>query len=370
MKTPQQSDYRMPAEWELHEATWLSWPHNIETWPGKMEPIPGVWVEMIRHLTTGEKIHLNVNDEKMEKEAQGLLKKADVDLKKVIFHRIVTDDCWMRDCGPIFVVKNPPQSPFFKGGGNQSPPLAKGGEGGFDKESLAITNWKFNKWGGKYPPWELDNAVPEKIEKELDIPAFKIDMVLEGGSIDVNGKGTLLTTEQCLLNKNRNPHLIKDQIEQYLKDCLGISHVLWLGDGITGDDTDGHIDDIARFVNPTTVVTAVEENPHDENYKILQDNLKRLQRMKDQNGNPLKIIPLPMPGAVYYEGQRLPASYANFYIANKVVLLPTYHHANDDRARAILQDFFPDRKVVGINATDFVWGLGAFHCVTQQQPAI
>jgi len=368
----------MPAEWEPHEATWLSWPHNVETWPGKMGPIPGIWVEMIRHLVTGEKVHLNVNDEEMEKEARRLLKKADVNLSRVFFHRIPTDDCWMRDCGPIFVVRNPPQFPFSKEGGRQSPPLtnlsagcvAEGGQGEFDSHPLAITNWKFNKWGGKYPPWEVDDAVPEKIEKELGLPAFKIDMILEGGSVDVNGKGTILTTEQCLLNKNRNPHLTKTEIERNLMDYLGVTNILWLEEGIVGDDTDGHIDDMARFVNPTTIVTVVEEDSTDENYKILRDNLKRLKAMKDQDGKPLNIVPLPMPGAVHYEGQRLPASYANFYIANKVVLLPIYHHANDDQARAILQDCFPDRKVIGINATDFVWGLGAFHCVTQQVPAI
>ncbi|MBI4411989.1 MAG: agmatine deiminase family protein [Deltaproteobacteria bacterium] len=369
MQTPRQLGYRMPAEWEPHEATWLSWPHNIETWPGKMEPIPGIWIEMIRHLVTGEKVHLNVNDEEMEKEARYLLKKADVNSSRVLFHRIPTDDCWMRDCGPIFVVRSAPLLCKEGVGEVESRRALPHPTSPYKGEELALTHWKFNKWGGKYPPWDLDDAVPEKIEKALQIPSFKNDMVLEGGSIDVNGQGTLLTTEQCLLNKNRNPHLTKAGIERNLGDYLGATNILWLKEGIVGDDTDGHIDDIARFVNPTTVVTAVEENPHDENYKILQENLKRLQRMKDQNGKPLKIIPLPMPGAVYYEGHRLPASYANFYIANKVVLLPTYHHANDDRARAILQDFFPDRKVIGINATDFVWGLGAFHCVTQQQPA-
>lgn len=331
----------MPGEWEPHEATWLSWPHNPETWPGKFKPIPSIWVQMIVLLHQGEKIHLNVNDEKMEKEAKNLLQKAPINLSQIIFHRFSTNDCWIRDYGPIFVKK-----------GND----------------LAITHWKFNMWGGKYPPWDLDNLIPQKISQTLNLEIVKTGILLEGGSIDVNGKGTLLTTESCLLNKNRNPHFSKKQIEEYLKKYLGCFHVLWLGEGIKGDDTDGHVDDLARFVNESSIVTVVEKDPADENYKPLQDNLKRLQKMKDQNGKSLNIVPIPMPSPIYYKDQRLPASYANFYIGNAVVLVPVFDDPNDQKALETIKRFFPDRKIVGIKSTDLVWGLGAFHCITQQQP--
>jgi agmatine deiminase len=344
---PRQLGYHMPAEWEPHESTWLAWPHNPDTWPGKIEPIPDVWAQMIAALTTGEKVNLLVNSAEMKNQALICLTQAKVDMSKVFFFEYPTNDCWMRDAGPIFVTRE------LK-----------------EKKNLAITDWIFNKWGGKYPPWELDNLIPQQIARDLKLPSFQPGIVLEGGSIDVNGQGALLTTESCLLNKNRNPHLTKKQIEQYLGDYLGINQVLWLGDGIMGDDTDGHIDDITRFINPTTIVTVVEEDPEDDNYKLLQDNLERLTKMKDLNGKPFTLVKLPMPGPVNYDDQRLPASYANFYIANKVVLLPTYRHQNDQIAAGILQKFFPDRKIVGIDATDLIWGLGAFHCITQQQPAI
>jgi agmatine deiminase len=233
----------------------------------------------------------------------------------------------------------------------------------------AIVDWGYNAWGGKYPPFDLDDAVPQHVAKLRGLPLFSPGIVMEGGSLEVNGAGTLLTTEACLLNPNRNPHLNRAQIEQYLCDYLGVRHVLWLGDGIVGDDTDGHIDDLTRFVNPTTVVTVVEEDPQDENYGLLQENLHRLRTMKDQDGQPLRIVELPMPGLVECEDQRLPASYANFYIANRQVIVPTYHHANDARALEILQREFPDRKVVGIDSSDLIWGLGSFHCISQQEPA-
>jgi agmatine deiminase len=346
-RVPAQLGYRMPAEWEPHEATWISWPHKEESWPGKMHIIPKVMAEIIWHLAGSEKVYINVGDAGMEEFVRGVLKESGIDLAQIDFYRIPTNDAWVRDHGPIFVVR----------------------ESG-SKRERAILDWGYNAWGNKYPPYDLDDVVPSRIANQWGMPLFEPGIILEGGSVDLNGRGTLLTSEQCLLNKNRNPKLSKAQIEQYLRDFLGVRHILWLGDGITGDDTDGHVDDLTRFINPTTVVTMVEEDPADENYQVLQDNLERLRSMKDQDGRPLDIMLLPMPGRVDYENQRLPASYANFYIANKKVLVPTYRHSNDARAISILQKCFPDREVVGIDCTDLVWGLGAIHCLTQQVPAI
>jgi agmatine deiminase len=261
----------------------------------------------------------------------------------VFYHRVPSYEPWCRDHGPIFVKRD--------------------GE-------LAIVDWGYNAWGGKYPPYDEDDAVPQRVAELLGLPVFGPGIVMEGGALDVNGEGTLLTTEACLLNLNRNPQLNKPQIEQYLTDYLGVTNILWLGEGIAGDDTDGHVDDLARFVNPTTIVSVVESDPQDDNYRPLQENLKRLRTMRDQDQRPLRIVELPMPGVVEYEGQRLPASYANFYIANGVVLLPTYRdRENDAAALRILQGLFIDRRVVGIDSTNLVWGLGSFHCLTQQQPA-
>jgi agmatine deiminase len=358
--------HRMPAEWESHEATWLAWPHNPETWPGKLERIPPIWMEMIKALHTQEKVNVCVNDAEMEWQVAELLTRHGID-ENVFLHRIPTNDAWMRDYGPVFIKRSPsPQPSPARGEGENknTPPLYKGGGWG----EVVILDWTFNSWGQKYGPWDLDDIVPKKVAKHFQLPCIEPGIVLEGGSIDVNGQGTLLTTEQCLLNKNRNPHLSKTEIEEYLKNYLGVTHILWLGEGIVGDDTDGHVDDITRFVAPDTVVTVIEEDPADDNYKLLQDNLKRLQKMKDQSGKSLKIMTLPMPGPVFYEDRRLPASYANFYIANGMVLVPTYDHPNDARALGILRELFPTRKIVGINCVDLVWGLGAFHCVTQQQP--
>lgn len=345
--TPRQLGFRMPAEWEPHQGTWLTWPHNPETWPGKMGPIPGIWADMISALCPHEEVHINVNDAAMAKTAQGVLNPGDIERKNIFFHHFPSNDCWVRDHGPVFVTRE-----------------KKG------KREVAITDWIFNMWGGKYPPWDLDNAIPQRIANKFKYSSFQPGIVLEGGSIDVNGKGTLLTTEQCLLNKNRNPNLTKEQIEQYLRDYLGVDHILWLWEGIKGDDTDGHIDDIARFAGPNIIITVVEEDKTDENFYILQENLKRLKKMRDQDGRPFDIVEIPMPRPVNYEGQRLPASYANFYIANQVVLVPTYRHPNDQRAIDTLTKLFPDRKIVDIDATDLVWGFGAFHCITQQQPAV
>jgi agmatine deiminase len=345
-QTLAQQGYRMPAEFEPHEATWLAWPHNPETWPGRLKFIPPIWIQMIKPLHVHETVHVCVNDAAMEADVQATLKRHDIG-RNVVLHQIPTNDAWARDHNAIFVTR----------------------ESGGKKELMA-TDWIFNSWGKKYGPWDLDDVVPQHVAKFLNVPCVEPGIVLEGGSLDVNGKGTLLTTEQCLLNKNRNPHLKKEEIEQYLKDYLGVSNILWLGDGIVGDDTDGHVDDITRFVNTDTVVTAVEEDPADPNHKPLQDNLKRLQTMKDQDGRALKVVTIPMPGPIEYDGQRLPASYANFYIANGVVLVPTYNHTNDQRALDMLQKLFPSRRVVGINCVEMVWGLGAIHCVTQQQPKV
>ncbi len=337
----------MPAEWERHEATWLAWPHNPNTWPGKFAPVPDIYVQMVRALYQHERVHVCTNDAESAVRVRRLLRKAGVDFSSTIqFHEIPTNDTWARDHGPIFITR--PR------------------EGRIE---LAATDWIFNSWGQKYGPWDLDDVVPQKIATMFELQCFIPGIVLEGGSIDVNGHGTLLTTESCLLNPNRNPSLSRADIEDYLRAYLGVTHILWLGDGIVGDDTDGHIDDIARFVNPTTVVCAVEDDPVDVNYRPLQDNLKRLQGMKDQQGRPLHVVPLCMPSPVEYEGTRLPASYANFYIANDTVLVPTYDCPNDQRALTTLQELFPLRQVVGITCTDLVWGLGAIHCVTQQQPA-
>ncbi len=336
----------MPAEFEPHEATWLAWPHNPETWPGRMRHIPPIWIQMIKPLHVHETVHLCVNDAQTEDEVKAALRRHDIG-GNVVLHQIPTNDAWARDHGAIFITRGKiPSSP------------------------LVALDFIFNSWGKKYRSWDLDDIVPQHVAKYLNVPCLEPGLVLEGGSIDVNGCGTLLTTEQCLLNRNRNSHLKKEEIEGYLKDYLGVTNILWLGEGIAGDDTDGHVDDITRFVNPTTVVTVVEEDPQDENYKPLQDNLRRLKSMKDQEGRPLTVVTLPMPGPVVHEGDRLPASYANFYIANNVVLAPVFGHAHDRKALETLERVFPKRRVIGIPSLDLILGQGAIHCVTQQQPKV
>jgi len=346
-QTPAALGFRMPAEWEPHEGTWLSWPHKLESWPGAFEEVPGVFVEITRFLAESEKVRINVAGPDMEADVRGRLQQAGVHVAAVSFHHNPTNDAWCRDHGPIYVVREK--------------------EG---RRERALTDWKYNAWGDKYPPYDLDNTIPGRIADEFQELRFVADIVMEGGSIDVNGRGTLMTTEACLLNPNRNPHLSKEQIEGYLRDYLGVRHFLWLGDGIVGDDTDGHIDDLTRFVSADTVVTVVEDDPQDENYKPLAENLARLKTMKDQDGRPLNVVTLPMPAAVEFEGQRLSGSYANFYIANRRVLVPTYRCKQDTVALETLQRLFPDRLVLGIDCTKLVWGLGAIHCVTQQQPAV
>ncbi len=347
MKRPLEMGYRMPAEWERHVGTWFTWPRPEGiSFPGKYEPVPDVYAALIRELVAVEEVHLNVWNGEKEEWVRGLLRERRVPLERVFFHHFPAYEPWCRDHGPIFLVRER--------------------EG---RRERAVVDWGYNAWGGKYPPYDLDDAVPQQVAKWRGLPLFSPGIVMEGGALEVNGCGTVLTTEACLLNPNRNPHLSREEIEEYLRGFLGVRTVLWLGEGIVGDDTDGHVDDLTRFVNPTTVVTVVEEDPVDENYGLLQENLVRLQMMKDQDGRALRIVELPMPGVVEHEGQRLPASYANFYIANGLVLVPTYGHVNDRRAVEILQGEFPDRRVVGIDSRELIWGLGSFHCISQQEPA-
>src|SRR5687768_943201 len=346
-RTPSALGYRMPAEWEPHVGTWFTWPRPEGiSFPGKYETVPPVYAELIKHLVQVEEVHINVWHAEMEAWVRGLLTKNQAPLDRVFFHHFPAYEPWCRDHGPIFIVRE---------------------DAGL--RDRAIVDWGYNAWGGKYPPYDLDDQVPQHVARYRKLPLYSPAIVMEGGSIEVNGKGTLLTTTACLLNKNRNPHLTQEQIEQYLKDYLGVRNILWLGEGIIGDDTDGHIDDLSRFADAETIVTVVEEDRKDENYEILKENLERLKTFKDQDGKPFRIVTIPMPGIIQYEEQRLPASYANFYIANKVVLVPTYRSENDRRALEILQGLFRDRKVIGIDSTELIWGLGSFHCISQQEPA-
>ncbi len=341
--TPKTKGYSFPAEWVKHEATWLSWPHKEESWPGKIESIYEPYCQFIKVVATGEKVRINVKDEAMKAFAIAELQKVDADLRQIEFFFNESNDAWCRDHGPAFVVK-----------GNEK----------------AVVDWGYNAWGDKYPPYDLDDVIPTKIAKHFDFPLYTPDIVMEGGSVEFNGVGTILTTEACLLNENRNPHLSKEQIETYLKEFYGAEQILWLGDGIVGDDTDGHIDDITRFVDEDTVLTVVESNPLDENYVLLQENLERLKAMRLLDGRKLNIIELPMPSPVIFENTRLPASYANFYISNAAVVVPIFNDVNDQIALDIIQGCFPDRKVVGIDSVDIIWGLGSFHCLSQQEPAV
>jgi agmatine deiminase len=345
---PASLGYRMPAEWEPHEATWIAWPHERTDWPGKFPSIPWVFAEIVRHLHTSEQVNVVVNDKVSENAAKKVLTSAEIDLKRVHFWRIPTDRGWMRDCGPIFLA-NP-------------------------KGKLALTNWRFNGWA-KYSNWKRDNAVPSRIAQKMKLPTWEPKagsqpIILEGGSIDVNGQGLMLTTEECLLSpvQQRNPGLSREGLEQVFADFLGIRKVLWLGQGIAGDDTHGHVDDLTRFVGPSKVVTAVEDDPQEVNYQPLQENLERLQGITDLDGHKLEVICLPMPAPLFFAKQRLPASYANFYIANDKVLVPTFNDPKDRLALGTLAELFPERQVVGIHAVDLVLGLGTLHCLTQQQP--
>jgi agmatine deiminase len=343
--TPAALGYRMPAEWEPHAATWLSWPRREGiSFPGAFDRVLPTLRRMVEALLTSEPVCINVCNGAHEAEARAVL--SGLALDRLTFYRIPTNEPWCRDHGPIFLTRTP------AGAGR-----------------LAIVDWDYNAWGGKYPPCDLDEVVPTRVGEILGAPVFYPRMILEGGSIEVNGAGALLTSESCLLNPNRNPDFSRAKIEQRLRDYLGVTEILWLGNGIEGDDTDGHVDDLARFVSERTVVTVVEENRDDTNYAPLQENLTRLRAMK-VGGATLEVIPLPMPAKMVREDLRLPASYANFYIANECVLLPTFADPHDGLAQSTLEKIFPQRPIVPIDCTELIWGLGAFHCLTQQQPAV
>ena len=344
---PKALGYRMPAEWEPHAATWLTWPRPEGiSFPGHYETIPPVYARLIRLLTEAEDVNINVWDAEMEESVRRILTREGTPLLRVRFHHFPAYEPWCRDHGPIFLVRE------HNG-----------------RRERAVVDWGYNAWGGKYPPFDLDDAVPQHVAKLRQLPLFSPGIVMEGGSLEVNGCGTLLTTTACLLNPNRNPSLGKIEIEDYLRNYLGLDQVLWLGEGIVGDDTDGHIDDLTRFINPTTLVTMVEEDPSDANHAILQENMERLEQFRDLDGNKFRIVTLPMPAAIEREGQRLPASYANFYIANEKVIVPTFRDKKNDKAvLEILQREFLDRRVIGLDSTELIWGLGSFHCITQQEP--
>lgn len=345
MQTPKQLGYYFPAEFARHSATWLSWPHKEASWPGKIETIYPVYCNFIKHVAEGEKVKINVANEAMKKSAVAHLEKVGASFDNIEFFFHPTNDAWCRDHGPAFLI-HPTQ------------------------KKKMIVDWGYNAWGGKYPPFELDDVIPTLIAKHYKIPVVHPGIVMEGGSVEFNGRGTLLTSTSCLLNPNRNPNLHQQQIEQYLSDYYGVTHILWLGDGIEGDDTDGHIDDLTRFVNEDTVVTVVEHNKHDENFKPLQENLKALSTLRLENGKQINIIELPMPSKIIYEDMRLPASYANFYICNNYVVVPTFRDKNDEKALTILQQCFLGRQVIGLDSWDIIWGLGSFHCLSQQEPEV
>jgi agmatine deiminase len=344
--TPKQLGYYFPAEFAPHSATWLSWPHKEASWPGKIASIYPKYCQFIKEVAVGETVCINVVDEAMKAFAIQCLREAGADLGKIRFFIHPTNDAWCRDHGPAFLI-------------NPNADIKK-----------VIVDWGYNAWGNKYPPYDLDDVIPTLIGKHYNIPVYNPGIVMEGGSVEFNGQGSLLTSTACLLNENRNPHLNQQQIEEYLYNYYGVEQVLWVDEGIVGDDTDGHIDDTVRFVNANTVLTVIEENKQDENYELLQHNLRQLKQLRLLNGHQLNIVELPMPDAVVYEDQRLPASYANFYIANAAVIVPTFRCAKDDKALQIIQQSFPDRKVIGIDSTDIIWGLGSFHCLSQQEPAV
>ena len=343
---PASLGYHFPAEFEKHEATWLSWPHKEASWPGKIEAIFDRYAEFVATLSLVEKVNINVTDSTMEMFATRFIEKAGGKMNRIHFYYHPTNDAWCRDHGPAFLVN--PEA----------------------EQKKVIVDWGYNAWGNKYPPYDLDDVIPTLVGKVLNLPVFHPGIVMEGGSVDFNGAGTVLTSRQCLLNPNRNPHLNQQQIEQYLYDYYGVQQVLWVDEGIVGDDTDGHIDDTVRFTNADTVITVVEENKQDENYEILQTNLQQLKGMRLLNGKQLNIVELPMPDPIEWEGQRLPASYANFYIANDTVIVPTFRCSKDEQALAIIQSCFTNRKIIAIDSTDIIWGLGSFHCLSQQEPVV
>jgi agmatine deiminase len=343
-QTPKALGFRMPAEWEPQTAVWLSWPHKRASWPRRFRPVPYVFAEIVRQISRREQVRINCAA-LLQPRAKRLCAAAGADMVRVAFHDHPTDDAWCRDHGPIFVKND------------------RTGE-------IAVTDWAYNAWGDKYPPYDLDNQIPPRIAKRLRLRRFVNDMILEGGSIDVNGEGLLLTSEQCLLNENRNPRLTRAQIEQNLKDWLGVAAILWVGDGIVGDDTDGHIDDVARFYRADGFVTCVERNRRDPNHRILCAIRERLSTFRTPAGRRFDVVELPMPEPFGFDGQQVPASYANFLVVNGAVLVPQFRQKKRDaEAREVLGHCFRGREIVGVDCRDLVWGLGTLHCISQQQPA-
>ena len=344
--TPRSAGYYFPAEFAPHAATWLSWPHKEASWPGKISSIYPFYSQFVRELAKGERVCINVADAAMEGFATRHLLEAGVDMDRVRFFFHPTNDAWCRDHGPAFLIRPGAEVP------------------------KVIVDWGYNAWGNKYPPYDLDDVIPTRVGEAMGLYVYEPGIVMEGGSVEFNGEGTLITSTCCLLNPNRNPGLDQARIEGFLRDYYGVEQVLWVGEGIVGDDTDGHIDDTVRFVNTDTVIAVIEDDKRDENYQLLKDNLAELKAMRLLNGKQLNIVELPMPRPVIYEDQRLPASYANFYIANEAVIVPTFRCDRDDWALGIIRDCFPTRRVIGIDSTDIIWGLGSFHCLSQQEPAV
>ena len=345
MDTPKSSGYFFPAEWQKHEATWLTFPSHEESFPGKMDKIIPPYMAFMKAISKGEKVRINVHDEKVKNKVIKLLEQYNIDKSKIELFINPSDDVWCRDHGPVFLI-NPD----------------------IYENNKIIIDWEFNAWGSKYP-FENDNAIPSLIAEKLGYKTYKTGIIMEGGSVELNGTGTLITSSACLLNYNRNPHLNKEQLELYLMNYYGVDQILWLTEGIAGDDTDGHIDDLTRFVSEDTVITMVELNQNDDNHRPLKENLELLKTFKLPDGKTLNIVEIPMPDAVHYNGNRLPASYANFYICNYAVIVPTFRCENDKIAIDIFEQLFKDRKVIDIDATDIVWGFGSFHCLSQQEPS-
>ncbi len=346
MSTPKADGYFFPAEFAPHDAMWLSWPHKEASWPGKIDAIFPFYAQFIKTVAQTERVRINVRDEAMKELALGHITKAGATSGNIEFYFHPTNDAWCRDHGPAFLIRPGTVAP------------------------KAVVDWGYNAWGGKYPPFDLDDVIPTKVAAQFGLPVYYPGIVMEGGSVEFNGAGTVLTSTACLLNPNRNPQLNQPQIEQFLGDYYGVDQVLWIDEGIVGDDTDGHIDDTVRFVNADTVLTIVEPNPHDENHALLAHNLEQLKKMRLLNGKQLNIVELPMPDAVIWDDQRLPASYANFYISNGHVVVPTFRSVKDDHALRIIQECFPTREVIGIDSTEIIWGLGSFHCLSQQEPSV
>jgi agmatine deiminase len=345
LPTPRDLGYRFPAEWRRHAATWLSYPHNDASWPGKIQTIFPYYNLFVKELARGEKVHINILNDEMQQTVLNGLSEIDTPMENITLHLHPTNDAWCRDHGPAFVTNPKSEKP------------------------KAIVSWKYNGWGGKYPA-ELDSQIPSKVADLLNLPVFYPGIVMEGGSVDFNGKGTILTTSSCLLNPNRNPGLSKGEIENYLLEFYGANQVLWLGEGIEGDDTDGHIDDLTRFINEDTVMTMVEINKSDANYLPLKGNLKKLSKFRLTSGKQLNILEVPMPEPMHYEGQRLPVSYANFYMANAGVMVPVYRCRQDNKAIYLMESVIKDRPVIGLDSVEIIWGLGSWHCLSQQEPEV